>query len=335
MPVPETLAGERVDKALAVLAPSWLSRSRLRALIEAGAVGRDGAVVREPKAKVKTGEVWVIDAPPPTRAEPLAQAIPLNVAYEDAHLIVVDKPAGMVVHPAPGAPDGTLVNALLHHCAGGLSGVGGVARPGIVHRIDKDTSGLLVAAMTDAAHQGLSARFAAHDVDREYQAICRGAPDAGGARVRGLPGVEAEAGGWLRLETTIGRHPADRKKMAAGVSNGRRAVTRVRTDAAAGPPTKPVAARVTCRLETGRTHQIRVHLAWLGHPLIGDPVYGRPQPVAEGAVSEPARAALAAFSRQALHAGVRGFVHPVTGEALRFVSPPPPDFADLAGSLGL
>ena len=159
--------------------------------------------------------------------------------------------------------------------------------------------------------------------------------EGGGARVRGLPGVEAEAGGWLRLETTIGRHPADRKKMAAGVSNGRRAVTRVRTDAAAGPPTKPVAARVTCRLETGRTHQIRVHLAWLGHPLIGDPVYGRPQPVADGAVSEPARAALAAFSRQALHAGVRGFVHPVTGEALRFVSPPPPDFADLAGSLGL
>ncbi|MEM6439484.1 MAG: pseudouridine synthase, partial [Pseudomonadota bacterium] len=255
--VPETRAGERADKALAALAPAWLSRSRIRALIEAGAASRDGAVVREPTVKVKAGEVWTLRAPPPAPAAPEAQPIPLSVAYEDAHLIVVDKPAGMVVHPAPGALDGTLVNALLHHCAGGLSGVGGVARPGIVHRLDKDTSGLLVAAKTDLAHQGLSARFAAHDVDREYQAICRGAPDAGGARLRGLPGVTAEAGGWLRVETLIGRHPSDRRKMAAGISGGRSAVTRARVEGVSGPAEKPVAARVSCRLETGRTHQIR------------------------------------------------------------------------------
>ncbi|MEM1313870.1 MAG: RluA family pseudouridine synthase [Pseudomonadota bacterium] len=333
--VPETLAGERADKALAALAPPWLSRSRLRALIEDGAVRRDGAVVREPKAKVKAGEAWELRAPPPTPAEPEAQAIPLSVAYEDAHLIVVDKPAGMVVHPAPGAPDGTLVNALLHHCAGALSGVGGVARPGIVHRIDKDTSGLLVAAKTDAAHQGLSALFAAHDVDREYQAICRGAPDPGSARLRGLPGVEAEPGGWLRVEGLIGRHPSDRKKMAARVAQGRNAVTRLRTEAAAGPADKPVAARVVCRLETGRTHQIRVHMAWLGHPLIGDPVYGRVQPVAEAAMGQAGQAALAAFPRQALHAGVLGFAHPVGGAPLRFEAPPPADFAGLAAALGL
>lgn len=333
--VPASLDGARADKALAALAPPWLSRSRLRALIEEGAVRRDGAVVRDPRAKVKTDEVWTVVAPPPAPAAPRPQAIPLAVAYEDAHLIVVDKPAGMVAHPAPGAPDGTLVNALLHHCAGSLSGVGGVARPGIVHRIDKDTSGLLVAAKTDAAHQGLAALFAAHDVDREYQAICRGAPDPGGARLRALPGVTAEAGGWLRIEGLLGRHPSDRKKMAAGVAGGRRAVTHLRTEARAGPPDRPVAARLTCRLETGRTHQIRVHAAWLGHPLIGDPVYGRVQPVALDALDAPGRAALAGFARQALHAAVLGFAHPVTGEVLRFEAPPPPDFAAVAEALGL
>lgn len=333
--VTDALAGERADKALAALAPSWLSRSRLRALIEEGAVRRDGSVVRDPRVKVKTGEAWSVVAPPPAPAEPEPQAIPLRVIHEDEHLVVVDKPAGMVVHPAPGAPDGTLVNALLHHCAGSLSGVGGVARPGIVHRIDKDTSGLLVAAKTDAAHQGLSALFAAHDIDREYRAICRGGPDPGSARLRGMAGVEAEPGGWLRIEQPIGRHPADRKKMAAGVASGRHAVTRLRRTARAGPADKPVAASVVCRLETGRTHQIRVHMAWLGHPLIGDPVYGRRQPVAEGALPAGGADALAAFPRQALHAAVLGFVHPATGEMLRFASPPPEDFAALSAALGL
>ncbi|MGM0585283.1 MAG: RluA family pseudouridine synthase [Pseudomonadota bacterium] len=328
-------AGQRLDKALAALAPPGLSRSRLRALIEDGAVaGPDGQPVRDPRAGVKAGEVWTVSLPVPAPATPQPEAIPLEVVYEDAYLIVVNKPAGMVVHPAPGSPSGTLVNALLHHCAGSLSGVGGELRPGIVHRIDKDTSGLLVAAKCDAAHQGLAEQFAAHDMERAYLAICWGAPDARDARLMGLDGVTAETGGWLRVEGRIDRHPGDRKRMAVVRRGGRRAVTHLRVDAVAGPIGHPAAARLECRLETGRTHQIRVHLAWMGHPLVGDAVYGRGSRSAPGEIGEAAQAALEGFPRQALHAATLGFSHPVTGEPLRFEADPPEDMTELMAALG-
>jgi len=329
--VPTALAGARLDKALAGAgAPEGPSRSRMKALIEAGAVtGPDGEVVRDARRAVKAGEIWTLAEPPPAPARPEAEAIPLSVAYEDAHLIVVDKPAGMVVHPAPGATRGTLVNALLHHCGSGLSGIGGEARPGIVHRIDKDTSGLLVAAKTEATHRGLAALFAAHDVERAYAALCWGAPGPESSRIMGLAGVSAEPGG-LRVEAAIARHPTDRKRMAVTRAGGRHAVTHLRR---VGVATEGAAARLVCRLETGRTHQIRVHLAWLGHPLIGDPVYGRgrraPRTLGE------AGAAAEAFPRQALHAATLGFRHPATGEALRFEAEEPEDFAALAAALGL
>ena len=333
--VPEALAGLRLDKALAELAPPGLSRSRLRALIEEGAVARaaDGVAVREPKAKVKAGEVFDVTPPPLAPAKPEPEAIPLEIAFEDGHLIVVNKPPGMVVHPAPGALTGTLVNALLAHCAGSLSGVGGEARPGIVHRIDKDTSGLLVAAKTDAAHQGLAAQFAAHDLERSYAAFCWGAPDVGDPRVRGLEGVDAE-GATLRIETLIGRHPSDRQRMAVLRSGGRRAVTRTTPVRRFGPPGKPVAARLSCRLETGRTHQIRVHMAHLGHPLIGDPVYCRGRCAPSG-LPKAAAEALSGFPRQALHAATLGFRHPVTGEQIRLDSPLPADMAALETALAM
>jgi len=235
------------------------------------------------------------------------------VLYEDADLIVVDKPAGMAVHPAPGSESGTLVNALLHHCGASLSGIGGVARPGIVHRIDKETSGVMVAAKSDAAHQGLSALFAAHDIERVYVALTRGAPHPG----RGT------------IEGAIARSTHDRKKMALVRSGGRHAITHYVVEQAYGPEEKPLAARVACRLETGRTHQIRVHLASKGNPCLGDPTYG------SGPPAEPVRRAIAeaGLTRQALHAAVLGFVHPVSGQALRFESPLPPDMAQLRAKL--
>ena len=305
-----------MDKALAGVAPPGLSRSRLTDLIRTGHVADEtGAPVTDPKRKTKPGDVFAVTPPPPAPAAPAAQAIALDVVFEDAHLIVVDKPAGMVVHPAPGSPDGTLVNALLHHCGESLSGVGGEIRPGVVHRIDKDTSGLLVAAKTDAAHQGLSALFAAHDLDREYLAVTRGAPDRANPRLMGTPGLSMDPP-WFRLETMIGRHPGDRKKMAVARGGaGRRAVTRFRVEERLGAK----AALVRCRLETGRTHQIRVHMAHLGHGLIGDPVYGK--------------GGGPGFSRQALHAARLGFTHPVTSQPMDFVSELPPDMAKLTVSL--
>jgi 23S rRNA pseudouridine1911/1915/1917 synthase len=240
----------------------------------------------------------------------VAEAIPLTVLYEDADLIVVDKPAGMAVHPAPGSESGTLVNALLHHAGDSLSGIGGVARPGIVHRIDKDTSGIVVVAKTDAAHHGLSALFAAHDIDRVYVALTRGAPKGA---AKGT------------IEGAIGRSSADRKKMALVRSGGRHAVTHYAVERTFGPKDRPLAARLACTLETGRTHQIRVHLASVGAPCLGDPAYG------SGPPAEKVRAAMveAGLRRQALHAAVLGFRHPVTGETLRFESPLPPDMATL------
>ncbi|NAZ37474.1 RluA family pseudouridine synthase [Rubellimicrobium sp. CFH 75288] len=320
----------RLDKALARDVPEAgahgvLSRSRLARLIAEGAVRVDGRVETDPAAPVRAGAAVEIALAPPEAARTEAQPIALRVVWEDGDLIVVDKPAGMVVHPAPGSRDGTLVNALMHHCGEALSGIGGVQRPGIVHRIDKDTSGLLVAAKTDRAHRGLAARFAAHDVERAYLALCHGVPDPADARLAGLPGVAWEAGGVLRIALPLGRHPTDRQRQAVRPAGGRHAVTRARVLERLGG-----AALLECRLETGRTHQIRVHLAHVGHPLIGDPVYGgrRRLPAAQ-----PGAQQAEAFPRQALHAATLGFVHPVMGERLRFESPLPPDLAELVAAL--
>ncbi|MDP3635216.1 RluA family pseudouridine synthase [Phenylobacterium sp.] len=304
-------AGGRLDKTLAEHLLD-LSRARIQALMAAGMVTREGKVLTDTSAKAQAGDYELL-IPPPEAAEPQAEAIPLTVHFEDPHLIVVEKPPGMAVHPAPGTPSGTLVNALLHHCGSSLSGIGGVARPGIVHRIDKETSGIVVVAKSDAAHQGLSALFAAHDIDRVYVALVRGAPSPAKATI----------------VTQIGRSSTDRKKMAVLKSGGREAITHYSTRTVFGQQKKPQAARLECTLETGRTHQIRVHLASKGCPCLGDPVYGSgpPTPAVREAMAQ------AGLSRQALHAAVLGFVHPVTGEALRFESPLPPDMAKLEALL--
>jgi 23S rRNA pseudouridine1911/1915/1917 synthase len=300
-------AGGRLDKTLADLLPD-VSRARLQALIGEGALSLEGVVLTDASRKAAPG-VYQLRVPAPLPAEPAAQDIPLAVLFEDAHLIVVDKPAGMAAHPAPGSWDRTLVNALLFHCRGGLSGIGGVARPGIVHRLDKNTSGVMVAAKSDAAHAGLSALFASHDIERVYVALTRGAPEPR----RGT------------IVTRIGRSPHDRKKMAVLRAGGREAITHYAVARVFGPAERPLAARIACTLETGRTHQIRVHLASKGAPCLGDPVYGAGAPAA--AVREAM--AQAGLERQALHAAVLGFRHPISGEALRFETPPPTDMARL------
>ena len=290
---PPDADGERLDRVLAQAIPA-LSRSRIQALIAEGCV--------TPAArKAVGGQLYRVRVPPARPAVPEPEAIPLAVAHEDAHLIVVDKPAGMVVHPAPGHAGGTLVNALLARCGPSLTGVGGVARPGIVHRLDKDTSGLIVAAKTEAAHAGLRALFETHDIDRGYLALVQGLPSP----VTG------------RIEAPIGRDPRHRKRMAV-VERGRAAVTHYRVEAAFGTR----ASSVACRLETGRTHQVRVHLAHIGHGVIGDPLYGG------------RRRGMPAFPRQALHAARLGFRHPATGDNMQFESPPPADFHELAVMLG-
>jgi 23S rRNA pseudouridine1911/1915/1917 synthase len=301
----------RIDKALAERLPE-LSRARIQALIADGRVSRGGLALADASARAQPGD-YRLEIPPPAPAEPQPEDIPLAVLFEDQHLIVVDKPAGMAVHPAPGSESGTLVNALLRHCGASLSGIGGVARPGIVHRIDKETSGVVVAAKTDAAHQGLSALFAAHDIERVYIAFVRGAPRARFGAV----------------DAPIARSTHDRKKMAIARSGGRRAVTRYAVERTFGAAEKPLAARLACRLETGRTHQIRVHLASLGCPCLGDPLYG------SGPPAEPVRRAIATagLARQALHAAVLGFRHPITGAPLRFEAPPPADMAALQANL--
>ena len=302
-----------------------LSRSRIGQLIAAGALtGPDGATVAEPARKVKAGERYRLALPPPADPEPRPEAIPLAIAYEDEHLIVVDKPAGMVVHPAPGAETGTLVNALLAHCGASLQGIGGTRRPGIVHRIDKDTSGLLVVAKTEAAHAGLSAQFAAHSVERRYLAVAWGAPDRADPRLAGLPRVEWEAEGTLRIEAAIARHRVNRKRMAVSPA-GRRAVTRMRVLERFGPAERPVASLIECRLETGRTHQIRVHASHIGHALVGDPVYGRARSPAGSTCPEDLRALLLGFPRQALHAHTLGFTHPKTQTRINLSATIPPD----------
>ncbi|MBC7131914.1 MAG: RluA family pseudouridine synthase [Roseovarius sp.] len=321
----------RLDKALARDVPeaAALSRTRLARLIEEGAVRVNGTVTTAIKTAVAEGDRIEIALPETRESHMAPEAIALAVVHEDDDLIVIDKPAGMVVHPAPGTPSGTLVNALLHHCGAALSGVGGARRPGIVHRIDKDTSGLLVVAKTDAAHQGLAAQFAAHSVERAYLAVVHGVPDPGDPRLRGLAGVAFEAGGVLRVTTQLARHRTDRQRQAVVAAGGRRAVTRARVIESFGK----VAALLDCRLETGRTHQIRVHMAHAGHGLIGDPVYGGQRRLPARALPEGGAAAAGAFPRQALHARLLGFVHPITGEALRFEAPLPADMRALLAAL--
>ena len=303
--------GLRLDRALADV--SGLSRERVKALMDEGRVALGGKPAGQASLKAAEGTPFTIRVPEAAPAEAAAQDIPLVVVYEDEHLIVVDKPAGLVVHPAAGNLDGTLVNALLHHCRGQLSGIGGVARPGIVHRIDKDTSGLLVVAKTDLAHEGLARQFADHSIHRAYHAVTTGVPVPASGTVRGA----------------IGRSERDRKKMTLvsdgpnGRTRGKHAVTHYRTLEVLNG-----AALIECRLETGRTHQVRVHLASIGHALVGDPVYGRTPPSLK-----PLLARLG-FRRQALHAAELGFLHPASGEAVRFASKTPVDLETLIVELG-
>ncbi|MEP1520543.1 RluA family pseudouridine synthase [Ascidiaceihabitans sp.] len=324
----------RLDKAVARDVPvdASLSRSRLSKLIAQGAVSVNGVVVTDPRARVTEGADVQITVEEAAESHILPEDIPLEVIYEDADLIVVNKPAGMVVHPAPGTPSGTLVNALLHHCGDDLSGVGGMKRPGIVHRIDKETSGLLVVAKSDAAHHGLAAQFADHSCERYYKALVFGVPDANDPRLRGVKGANFESGNILKITTMLARHKTDRQRQAVLFQGGRHAVTRARTVQQFGTP--GVLALMECWLETGRTHQIRVHMTHAGHGLVGDPTYGGKRKLPKGAISEAGLAALAAFDRQALHAAVLGFVHPVSGEAMRFEAPLPGDMADLLAALG-
>jgi 23S rRNA pseudouridine1911/1915/1917 synthase len=318
----------RLDKALAAAVPEGaaLSRSRLVRMIGAGAVLRGGQPVTDPKARVAEGDVFTLRLDPAAEVDTRPEAIPLTVVWEDPDLIVIDKPAGLVVHPAPGTPTGTLVNALLHHFGGTLSGIGGERRPGIVHRIDKDTSGLLVVAKSDRAHHGLARQFQAHSVTRRYLAITHGVPVAGDPRLRGLRGVTVEAGGVIRIATHLARHRTDRQRQAVVWEEGRHAITRLRVTEAFGTG----AALVDCWLETGRTHQIRVHLAYAGHGLLGDPTYGGKRLLPAAA---PGAALAHAFPRQALHAATLGFDHPVSGERLDFTAPTPPDLARLIQAL--
>ena len=324
---------DRLDKALARDVPeeAALSRSRLAKLIAEGAVSRAGAPLTDSKARVAEGDEIVVLVEPAADLDALPEAIPLTVVYEDAELIVIDKPAGMVVHPAPGTPRGTLVNALLAHCGDSLSGIGGARRPGIVHRIDKETSGLVVVAKTDRAHHGLAAQFEAHSVDRLYLALVNGVPDAGDPRLKGIKGVGFEPGGVVRITTRLDRHRHERQKQAVYFDRGRHAVTRARVLESYGTP--PQLALLECRLETGRTHQIRVHMAHAGHGLVGDPVYGGRRKVSAVALPPGGAEAVAAFPRQALHAATLGFTHPASQERLSFSSPLPPDFDGLLRAL--
>jgi 23S rRNA pseudouridine1911/1915/1917 synthase len=320
--VVEAGAPDRLDR---LVARAWsdLSRSRLQALIRDGCVTVDGAVALDPSAKASAGARVVLVVPPAAAAEPEAEAMALTVVHEDDDLIVIDKPPGLVVHPAAGHERGTLVNALIAHCGDSLSGIGGVKRPGIVHRLDKDTSGLMVVAKNDRAHQGLAAQFADHGrsgpLERAYLALVWGAPEPRRGRVA----------------TDLGRSPQNREKMAVvPAGRGREAITHYQVEevfARAGG--EPLASLVRCRLETGRTHQIRVHMAHLGHPLLGDDAYGAGFKTKANRLSDEARQALAGLGRQALHAAVLGFAHPSSGRPLRFESGLPPDMEKLAHAL--
>ncbi|WP_246116702.1 RluA family pseudouridine synthase [Denitrobaculum tricleocarpae] len=304
---------ERVDRLLVKNLPT-LSRSRLQGLITTGQLSVDGKTIDNPAFRVKPGQKLLLEVPPAVAAEPEAQQIDLDIVFEDPYLIVIDKPAGMVVHPAPGNLDGTLVNALIGHCGESLKGIGGVRRPGIVHRLDKDTSGLIVAAKTEAVHQALTELFAARDIERAYQAVIWGAPSPAKGEIEG----------------NIGRSPRNRKKMAVVRRGGKSALTRYQTLKSYA---QGAVSLIECRLMTGRTHQIRVHLTEKGHPLVGDPVYGRVSDAKLQRLPPDARLAFRDFRRQALHARILGFKHPITGKTLKFESKLPPDIKELISSL--
>jgi len=309
-------AGVRIDRFLAE-AIGGLSRSRVKTLIEEARVQRDGTPVTQPAEAVRPGACYTLDFPAATPAVPQAQDIPFPILFEDRDLLVLDKPAGLVVHPAPGNEDGTLVNALLAHCGDSLTGIGGERRPGIVHRLDKDTSGVMVVAKSELANSGLTQAFAARDLDRFYLALCWGLPNPAAGEIEGA----------------IARDPRDRKRMAVrpGGSNGKAALTRYRiVDQHQG-----AVSLLECRLDTGRTHQIRVHLAHRGHPIVGDPVYLRRVPASARGVDEATRRTLLDFPRQALHAARLGFRHPRTGALLSFTTPPPADMQALLDALNL
>jgi 23S rRNA pseudouridine1911/1915/1917 synthase len=305
-------AALRLDRFLADKIPD-LSRSRLKSLILEGYITRDGQTTTDVSQPVQPGALYRLAPPPATPARPVGEDIPFPILYEDKYLLVLDKPAGLVVHPAPGNQDGTLVNALIAHCGDDLTGIGGERRPGIVHRLDKDTSGVMVIAKTEQALATLSAAFAARDIDRAYKALCWGVPQPASGSFNG----------------DIGRDPRDRKRMAVVNRNGKAALTNYLKICHFGL----AAALLECRLATGRTHQIRVHLAHAGHPLIGDPTYLRRRPAAAALLPEPARSAALDFPRQALHAEILGFSHPVTGAPLRFTTAPPADFQSLLNAL--
>jgi 23S rRNA pseudouridine1911/1915/1917 synthase len=308
----DAAAGQRLDRWLAAsLEP--LSRSRIKALVEAGHVSLAGATITDPSLRVKPGQIFELVLPEPEAPVPLPEAMPLTILYEDSDLIVLDKPAGMAVHPAPGSPAGTLVNALIAHCGDSLSGIGGVKRPGIVHRLDKDTTGIMVVAKNDAAHHHLARQFAERSVERMYLALVWGLPSPMEGTISGA----------------IGRDPRDRKRMALVEGRGKPAQTRYAVLRAYGV----AAALLSCRLLTGRTHQIRVHLASIGHPLIGDPTYGRVTAARLKRLPEPAQDLARAFPRQALHAAVLGFEHPSSGQSLRFETEPPVDMLQILNTL--
>jgi 23S rRNA pseudouridine1911/1915/1917 synthase len=318
--VAEDAAATRLDAWLAGQIAD-LGRNRAKRLIQEGHVAIGGRTIVEAKRPVKPGDRVVVDMPPATPATPEGEAIALNVVYEDDALIVIDKPADLVVHPAAGNRSGTLVNALIAHAGASLSGIGGVARPGIVHRLDKDTTGLMVVAKTDRAHRSLTAQFADHGrsgpLERGYLALVWGAP----SRPSGT------------IDAPLGRSARNREKMEVRRTGGRTALTHYRILERYGPEKRPTAALVACRLETGRTHQIRVHLASIGHPVIGDRAYGSGFATKAALLPEPARALAAAFPRQALHAYLLGFEHPETGQEMRFESPIPADMAGLIAAL--
>jgi 23S rRNA pseudouridine1911/1915/1917 synthase len=301
-------AGQRVDRFLADHLGT-LSRSRVKTLIDEGRLLGATGPVTQPAEPVKPGATYILDLPAPTPATPLPQAIPFPILYEDDDLIVLDKPAGLVVHPAPGNLDGTLVNALLAHCGPGFTGIGAERRPGIVHRLDKDTSGVMVVAKTQLANDALTTAFATRDLDRSYNALVWSLPQP-------LTG---------EIEGTIGRDPRDRKRMAVVARGGKFALTRYRTMRA----WQTSLALLECRLATGRTHQIRVHLASIGYPIVGDPLYLRRVPAAAKAINQPLRGHLLDFPRQALHAASLGFKHPRTGRTISFEAPLPADMQTL------
>ncbi|WP_157016501.1 RluA family pseudouridine synthase [Mesorhizobium xinjiangense] len=323
---PPEAAGQRLDQWLAAALEGELSRSRIQALIRGGHVTVSGRPAHEPKRKLAGGETVAVTVPEAEPAEPQGEAIPLDILYEDSHLIVIDKPAGLVVHPGAGNWTGTLVNALIAHCGDTLSGIGGVKRPGIVHRLDKETSGVMVVAKTDQAHRALADAFADHgasgSLERAYSALVWGAPERMNATI----------------DAALGRSTRDRTRRAvvnAGREDARHAVTRYSVSEMFGgaSPEGALAALVDCRLETGRTHQIRVHMAHIGHPLIGDPEYGLAFRTKANRLAEPARSIAAAFPRQALHARLLAFEHPATGETMRFETALPADMAGLVRAL--